>query len=79
MAWHVQPLSGGRWRVLTPSFTQACGIHVDEQDAVRAAAGRIADEGGGSVKVYSTAGEIDRTVTVAAGASPVEAAPALAD
>src|SRR5699024_7233476 len=32
VAWHVQPLASGTWQVLTPSLTQACGIHADEQE-----------------------------------------------
>gem|GEM_PF-6343414 len=79
VTWHVHPLTGGHWQVLTPSLTQACGIHATEQEAVGAACTRLSDEGGGSVAIHSDTGGVVRTVTVAAGQSPMVRPPALAD
>lgn len=70
MAWHVRSLSPGGWQVLTPGYTQACGVHSTEGAAVDAACTRVADEGGGSVTVYSGNGTVNRVVSVSPSPAP---------
>lgn len=70
VAWQVRPLSSGGWQVLTPGHTQTCGIRSSEAAAVDAACARVADEGGGSVTVYSGHGTVDRSVSVSPSLAP---------
>ncbi|MCI2422679.1 DUF2188 domain-containing protein [Saccharopolyspora sp. K220] len=68
--WHVRPVPGRGWQVLTPGYTQACAIKSDRQTAVEAACQRIADEGGGEVAVYDDMGGAPAKVLVAASLDP---------
>lgn len=70
VAWQVRPLSSGGWQVLTPGLTQTCGIRPSEEAAVDAACTRVADEGGGSVTVYSDNGTVDRVLSVSPSLAP---------
>lgn len=70
--WYVRPLPTGGWQVLTPGYTQACAVRSDQEEAVRAACTRAADEGGGQIAVQTADGQLDRVVHVAASYSPYD-------